>query len=454
MKSFKWIICSLLLILLSVPLFGQVVETRWVTFASDVFFDATVYYRNTLTVGEDDTGYDVKFFGATSGCYWLWDESADMVSIVNTSATTTGTDRVFNINMTQTGASATKILEAFRVNIDANVMTGDWVNAIVARVDYGAVGDAAGGMVAPFCSELSLPAKTPAGGMYIVADLELDAPTNHLNHGNSAYPTAFLNMAIWGDATAIASEEDYAYFFRTDGFTGAAGNMVSLTAHTMRILAENSAGTAVTRYLVLSQTEDGIGLGTSGTPQVVTYNGAKPLSIYTTCASTSSTSYEPVLFYTTLTGEGQTGGRVRSFMTTNVALGGWSNALKAEVTYGTAGRTTGLGSAFCAEMTLSAGTSSGTYAPVEIELNMGSAGVTGTQTSLIHMSVNDAAATTFDDLGYLFNLSGVTAGTSGSDVYETSASIGAVDEITAGLRVKIKGIEYYLLMCTPTDIQD
>ena len=30
-----------------------------------------------LTVGVDDTGYDVKFFGATSGKYMLWDESLD-----------------------------------------------------------------------------------------------------------------------------------------------------------------------------------------------------------------------------------------------------------------------------------------------------------------------------------------------------------------------------------------
>ena len=37
---------------------------------------------NTLTVGEDDTGYDVKFFGATSGAYMLWDESTDDLKIV------------------------------------------------------------------------------------------------------------------------------------------------------------------------------------------------------------------------------------------------------------------------------------------------------------------------------------------------------------------------------------
>ena len=31
----------------------------------------------TITVGVDDTGHDVKFFGATSGAYMLWDESTD-----------------------------------------------------------------------------------------------------------------------------------------------------------------------------------------------------------------------------------------------------------------------------------------------------------------------------------------------------------------------------------------
>ena len=33
--------------------------------------------KGTLTVGVDDTGHDVKLFGATSGAYLLWDESAD-----------------------------------------------------------------------------------------------------------------------------------------------------------------------------------------------------------------------------------------------------------------------------------------------------------------------------------------------------------------------------------------
>ena len=42
-----------------------------------VDIDGNVQADGTVTVGVDDTGYDVKFFGATSGQYMLWDESAD-----------------------------------------------------------------------------------------------------------------------------------------------------------------------------------------------------------------------------------------------------------------------------------------------------------------------------------------------------------------------------------------
>ena len=42
-----------------------------------VDIDGAVQIDNTVTVGADDTGHDVKFFGATAGSYMLWDESTD-----------------------------------------------------------------------------------------------------------------------------------------------------------------------------------------------------------------------------------------------------------------------------------------------------------------------------------------------------------------------------------------
>ena len=55
-----------------------------------VDIDGNVQADGTITVGVDDTGYDVKFFGATSGKSMLWDESADSL-IVNGTVDVTGT---------------------------------------------------------------------------------------------------------------------------------------------------------------------------------------------------------------------------------------------------------------------------------------------------------------------------------------------------------------------------
>ena len=49
-----------------------------------VDIDGAVQVDATITVGVDDTGYDVKFFGATSGKYMEWDESADQLEVVGT----------------------------------------------------------------------------------------------------------------------------------------------------------------------------------------------------------------------------------------------------------------------------------------------------------------------------------------------------------------------------------
>ena len=41
----------------------------------------TMAGTGALSVGVDDTGYDLKLFGATAGRYWQWDESADGVRL-------------------------------------------------------------------------------------------------------------------------------------------------------------------------------------------------------------------------------------------------------------------------------------------------------------------------------------------------------------------------------------
>jgi hypothetical protein len=79
--------------------------------------NAAVQLDSTLTVGVNDTGYDVKFFGATSGKSLLWDESADSLIVTGTTDLigTTNLDIVdidgaVNIGAEVTLADANKII--------------------------------------------------------------------------------------------------------------------------------------------------------------------------------------------------------------------------------------------------------------------------------------------------------------------------------------------------------
>ena len=56
---------------------GTDLDVNGTTNLDAVDIDGAVQIDATLTVGVNDTGYDTKFFGATAGKYWLWDESAD-----------------------------------------------------------------------------------------------------------------------------------------------------------------------------------------------------------------------------------------------------------------------------------------------------------------------------------------------------------------------------------------
>ena len=57
--------------------FDGTVTTDGLTVSSTTNLDGAIQVDNTITVGVDDTGYDVKFFGATASAYMLWDASAD-----------------------------------------------------------------------------------------------------------------------------------------------------------------------------------------------------------------------------------------------------------------------------------------------------------------------------------------------------------------------------------------
>jgi hypothetical protein len=56
---------------------------------------AALTQKATLTVGEDDTGHDVKFFGATASKFMVWDESADDLILADGVALQLGGDESY-----------------------------------------------------------------------------------------------------------------------------------------------------------------------------------------------------------------------------------------------------------------------------------------------------------------------------------------------------------------------
>jgi hypothetical protein len=120
-------------------------------------------FNGAINVGVDDTGYDVKFFGATAGAYMLWDESADDLILggaaglsVNSTALVTGVltttaATVFNggfaSNAPSTISSANNLDTLQLISTDADANAGPNLrfyrnsgspadNDLMAKVDF------------------------------------------------------------------------------------------------------------------------------------------------------------------------------------------------------------------------------------------------------------------------------------------------------------------------------
>jgi len=65
--------------------FDGTITTDLLTVSGTTNLDGAIQVDNTITVGVDDTGYDIKFFGATSGSFLLWDESDDALELTDSS---------------------------------------------------------------------------------------------------------------------------------------------------------------------------------------------------------------------------------------------------------------------------------------------------------------------------------------------------------------------------------
>jgi len=107
-------------------------------------------FNGTVTVGVDDTGYDVKFFGDTASAFMLWDASADDLILggaaglsVNSAALVTGVltttaAAVFNGGFTSNGGNA--IFNEAGAAVDFRIESEDNEQIFIVDGDKNAIG--------------------------------------------------------------------------------------------------------------------------------------------------------------------------------------------------------------------------------------------------------------------------------------------------------------------------
>jgi len=234
----------------------------------------------------------------------------------------------------------------------------------------------------------------------------------------------------------------------TDGIAvlGACGDGIHVSG-TNTVTALHVSGTQVIGLQFEGTYSDSaITIGTSGTPISLAAQPDHAIDIYTTSPSTDAgNSVRPIHMTSTMAGIGGVGGRAEFEMTSNVALGGWANALKGYFNMGASCTVSGLGSAVVAELLLPGASLGGvgSYGVLEMELVTQASGLTGgapVAFQWMQVSGDGTATADFEDNGYIAIIKGLTEGT--GNIFSAGADVVAA----ATLRILVGTTPYYILL--------
>ena len=132
-----------------------------------------------------------------------------------------------------------------------------------------------------------------------------------------------------------------------------------------------------------------------------------------------------------------------SKVVSNVKTGEWVNAIFGQLDYSTDGLAHGVGSAICAEISLpGSSVVRGTYYAWQTEIDCpANCAMNGNPIAVMSISVWGNNKTQFDDVGLLFDIGGVSAGS--EKFWDTSASAATGDNT---LKIRVGGAFKYILV--------
>ena len=117
---------------------GNALDVDGITNLDAVDIDGAVQLDGTFTVGVDDTGLDVKFFGASAGAYMLYDQSEDQLVIMGASADATTSTGKLLLATSLTDVNANDVIG--KIEFQAPHETGTDAITVAAAIEAVAQG--------------------------------------------------------------------------------------------------------------------------------------------------------------------------------------------------------------------------------------------------------------------------------------------------------------------------
>jgi hypothetical protein len=127
----------------------------------------------------------------------------------------TPTSRLFSAYSTSALTSG----EVAQFILTSNVKTGEWANAILAKIDYSTSG-LAHGIAGVVCAELDLPGSTVTRGTYCLWESEINCPASCNMGGN---PIVVMRLNSWGSQKA--QFDTVGYLWELTGISSGASNL-------------------------------------------------------------------------------------------------------------------------------------------------------------------------------------------------------------------------------------
>ena len=389
-------------------------------------------YGRCITVGTSDFPINLRV------------DDQSPIQLYTTSALTTGTNRAFLINQTQTATKTAGYERVLDVVLASAYKTGGDGAVIRAQCDYTG-GGCAHGIMNVLTTELKLPNSSLTRGALYAFEMRINASAS--SSWGSAGPVGFIRVKCAGTPAAL---DTGAYFMIFTGHTGAAGKLVSLTSQTVKCSFSGEADpTTTVRYALFSQMEDGLGLGVSGTPMSLVTDANHSVEIHTTSADAAG-FLAANRFYHTQAGN-TTGGHWAMWVQNTVAAENvGSGAMYVKLDCATFDAPTGGNSALNVEMVLANCThAGGSYHPFVIDVDCGGPalvmhGNAAIPCGFMKLEAYGTDVGEWDDHGYLFTIRGLTA--ADHHLVDNSATnIAFVADVL--LKINIGGTEYWLGAC-------